>query len=56
MAAVLLHLFMPKQKLVEQAILDDSEILVHNGQGHRFKHGRNKFFEGKKIGDARFLF
>ena len=30
-AAILLHFFMPKQKLIDQVILDDSEILVHNG-------------------------
>jgi hypothetical protein len=30
-AAILLHFFMPKQKLIDQLILDDSEILVHNG-------------------------
>ena len=49
--AILLHFLMPKQKLYDQLVLDDSEILVHNGQGHKFKHGRNKFFEGKIVRD-----
>jgi len=30
--------------------------LVHNGQGHQFKHGRNEFFEGKTIADVKNLF
>ena len=26
-------------------IIDEAQILVHNGQGHQFKHGFNEFFK-----------
>jgi len=37
-------------------VLDDANILVHNGQGFNFKHARNSFFEGKTLADAKQLF
>lgn len=37
-------------------IIDDTQILVHNGQGHQFKHGKNEFFKDKTIADVKNLF
>lgn len=54
--AVLMTLFNPKQKISEQKIIDDTQILVHNGQGHQFKHGRNMLFEQKTMADAKKMF
>jgi len=30
--------------------------LIHNGQGHQFKHGENTLFEGKTISEVKSLF
>ena len=55
-ASVLYVILFPKQKLGELAIIDDSTILVHNGQGHQFQHGRNELFANKTFGDVRGMF
>lgn len=34
-------------------VIDDAQMLVHNGQGHQFKHGTNAFFKDKTIADAK---
>lgn len=31
-------------------------MLVHNGQGHQFKHGASNFFKDKTIADVKYLF
>ena len=54
--SVLFVIFNPKQKFSEIRVLDEGNIMVHNGQGHQFKHGANSFFEGKTMLDARQLF
>lgn len=54
--SVLYVILFPKQKLGELTIIDDSTILVHNGQGHQFTHGRNELFENKTFGDVRGMF
>ena len=54
--AVLATLFMPKTKFSELNIIDQSQILIHNGQGHQFKHGENKMFEGMTLADAKTMF
>jgi len=46
----------PKQKFSEMLVIEDSQILVHNGQGHQFKHGRNELFETKTLADAKKMF
>jgi len=28
-------------------VLDDAQIMVHNGGDHQFKHGQNELFSGK---------
>jgi hypothetical protein len=37
-------------------VIDDAQMLVHNGQGHQFKHGTNNFFKDKTIADVKYLF
>ena len=37
-------------------VIDDSQMLIHNGQGHQFKHGRNNLFEHKTLADAKQMF
>lgn len=54
--AIMFTLFNPKQKFSEMEIINDSQILVHNGQGHQFKHGRNELFEAKTLADAKVMF
>lgn len=54
--AVLYTVFNPKPKLSEQMVIDDAQIMIHNGQGHQFKHGKNTFFEGKALADAKQMF
>ena len=43
-AAILFTVFNPKTKFSELLVLDESQILIHNGQGHQFKHGENDLF------------
>jgi len=54
--AVLYTIFNPKPKLSQMPVLDDSQIMVHNGQGHQFKQSRNSFFDGKTLNEAKTLF
>jgi len=54
--AVLFTFLSPKQKFSEMQVIDDSQILVHNGQGHQFKHGANELFEAKTLADAKQMF
>lgn len=37
-------------------VIDESSILVHNGQNHRFTQAPNTFFEDWTISDAKKLF
>lgn len=37
-------------------VIDEAQMLVHNGQGHQFKHGSNEFFKNKTISDVKYLF
>jgi hypothetical protein len=54
--AVFYTVFSKKQKFSEMKVIDDSNILVHNGQGHQFKHGSNEFFQDKTIADVKYIF
>ena len=54
--AVLFTIFSPKTKFSEMFVLDETQILIHNGQGHQFKHGENDFFENKTMADAKKMF
>lgn len=55
-AAVATTMYSPKQKFSEMDVLDASQMLIHNGQGHQFKHGANGFFEHKTLADAKQMF
>ncbi len=45
MAAALIYALMnPARNFAEIQVIDDSAILVHNGQNHRFTQGSNEFF------------
>ena len=54
--AVILTLLSPKKSFAEMDVIDDSQMLIHNGQGHQFKHGRNNLFEHKTLADAKQMF
>jgi hypothetical protein len=54
--AVLFTIFNPKTKFSEMQVLDESQILIHNGQGHQFKHGENDLFQQKTLADAKTMF
>ena len=55
-AAIMFTAFSTKQKFSEMMVIDDAQMLVHNGQGHQFKHGSNEFFKGKTIADVKYIF
>jgi len=54
--AVLLSIFSPKQKFSNINAIDESAILVHNGNNYQFKQGSNSFFLHKTLADAKELF
>ena len=37
-------------------VLDESAMLIHNGQGHRFTQASNDFFQDWTVADAKKLF
>jgi len=43
-AALLYTLLNPTQSFAQMPVVDESAILVHNGQSHRFTQGANDFF------------
>lgn len=43
-AALIYTLMNPTQSFSQMPVNDDSAILVHNGQGHRFTQASNQFF------------
>jgi len=54
--AVLYTFLAPKAKIGQKVIIDDAQIMIHNGQGHQFKHGKNSIFENKTISDVKTMF
>ena len=55
-AALLYTLLNPQQSFAQMPVIDESAMLVHNGQGHRFTQGQNEFFQDWTIADAKKLF
>lgn len=55
-AALFYSLMNPTTGFAQMPINDDSAILVHNGQGHRFSQASNEFFNDWTIADAKKLF
>jgi len=55
-ASVLVTFINPKQNFTDKEVIDQQDIFIHNGQGHQFKHGENKIFEGKTMKDAKNMF
>lgn len=43
-AALFYTLLNPTQSFAQMPVVDESAILVHNGQSHRFSQGANEFF------------
>jgi len=43
--AVLYVLLNPKKSFAQMTVIDDSAILVHNGQSSGFQRGENSFFQ-----------
>ena len=43
-AALLYTLLNPQESFANMPVIDESKILVHNGQGHRFTQGGNDLF------------
>uniref|UniRef100_A0A7S3I4I9 Peptidase C1A papain C-terminal domain-containing protein n=1 Tax=Favella ehrenbergii TaxID=182087 RepID=A0A7S3I4I9_9SPIT len=57
MAAAALYTFLnPQQSFAGMPVIDESAMLIHNGQSHRFQQGANEFFNGWTISDAKKLF
>lgn len=54
--AIIVTVFQPKQKFADKEIIDESEMFIHNGQGHQFKHGENKIFHKKTLKEAKHMF
>ena len=54
--SVVITLWNPKQNFSDKDVIDQQDILIHNGQGHQFKHGENKVFEKKTLKDAKNMF
>ena len=54
--AVLYAVFVPQPKISNSPVIDDGAILVHNGMGHQFKHGRNALFADKTNGQVKSYF
>jgi hypothetical protein len=46
----------PQQSFAQMPVIDETSILVHNGQSHRFLQGSNDFFGNWTIADAKQLF
>ena len=49
-------LFVPQSKMADAQVIDDTQIMVHNGMGHQFRHGHNRLFEGQTNTDVKTLF
>jgi hypothetical protein len=47
--AVLYVLLNPKQSFAQMPVIDDSAILVHNGQNSGFQRGENAFFQVREF-------
>ena len=45
LAAALYTIFDPKQSFATMPVIDESSILVHNGQSYPFMQAPNTFFE-----------
>lgn len=45
-----------KQKFSEMLVIDEAQMLIHNGQGHQFKHATNSFFKDKTMAQVKYLF
>jgi len=43
-AALVYTLMNPQQSFASMPVIDDSQILVHNGGGNRFEQASNDFF------------
>lgn len=54
--SILVTVINPKQKFSDKEVIDEQDILIHNGQGHQFKHGENKIFKKKTLKDAKNMF
>jgi hypothetical protein len=55
-AAFLYTVMNPPQSFATMPIVNESQILVHNGQSNRFKEASNEFFKNWTIADAKVLF
>ena len=53
MAAAALYTFLnPQQSFSNMPVIDESAMLIHNGQGNRFTQGSNEFFNVSEIEKA----
>ena len=55
-AAFLYTVLNPPQSFATMPIINESQILVHNGGQSRFRQGANDFFHNWTIADAKKLF
>ena len=54
--ALVYTLLNPQQSFAQMPVIDESAMLVHNGQSHRFTQASNEFFSNWTIADAKKLF
>ena len=55
-AALVYTIMNPAQSFAQMPVIDESAMLVHNGQNHRFTQASNEFFNDWTISDAKKLF
>ena len=55
-AALVYTIMNPAKSFAQMPVIDESAMLVHNGQSHRFTQASNEFFNDWTIADAKKLF
>ena len=55
-AAAVYTIMNPQQSFSKMPVIDESAMLVHNGQSHRFTQASNAFFNDLTIADTKKLF
>ena len=54
--ALIYTIFNPTKGFANMPVIDESAMLIHNGQNHRFQQTSNEFFQDWTIADAKKLF
>jgi hypothetical protein len=54
--ALVYTLMNPQKSFASMPVIDDAQILIHNGQQNRFIQGQNEFFADWTMSEAKRLF